>query len=91
MNATSNPTPDSIAAGMTGDDFDALDDILDDLRTRYDETPQWEFCEGFMAALICCRRADPAQRIPAGAAGHGAATRKNPPVPSPTKPSSPAS
>jgi len=56
MNATSNPTPDSIAAGMTGDDFDALDDILDDLRTRYDETPQWEFCEGFMAALICCRR-----------------------------------
>ena len=33
--------------------FDALDDILDDLRTRYDETPQWEFCEGFMVALIC--------------------------------------
>jgi uncharacterized protein len=40
-------------------DFDALDDILDDLRTRYDETPQWEFCEGFMAALICCRRVIP--------------------------------
>jgi uncharacterized protein len=56
MNATSNPTPDSIATGMSGEDFDALDDILDDLRTRYDETPQWEFCEGFMAALICCRR-----------------------------------
>jgi uncharacterized protein len=56
MNAPSNPTPDSIAAGMSGEDFDALDDILDDLRTRYDETPQWEFCEGFMAALICCRR-----------------------------------
>ncbi|TAM38566.1 MAG: zinc chelation protein SecC, partial [Burkholderiaceae bacterium] len=30
------------------------------LRTRNDETPQWEFCEGFMAALICCRRAIPA-------------------------------
>jgi len=56
MNATSNSTPDSIAAGMSGEDFDALDDILDDLRTRYDETPQWEFCEGFMAALVCCRR-----------------------------------
>ena len=41
---------------MSGEDFDALDDILDDLRTRYDETPQWEFCEGFMAALVCCRR-----------------------------------
>ena len=38
------------------EDFDTLDDILDDLRTRASETPQWEFCEGFMAALICGRR-----------------------------------
>jgi uncharacterized protein len=38
------------------ENFDELDTILDDLRTRFDETPQWEFCEGFMAALICCRR-----------------------------------
>jgi uncharacterized protein len=36
--------------------FDELDAILDDLRTRHDETPQWEFCEGFMAAVICSRR-----------------------------------
>lgn len=36
--------------------FDELDAILDDLRSRYDETPQWEFCEGFMAAVICSRR-----------------------------------
>ena len=40
--------------------FDELDAILDELRTRYDETPQWEFCEGFMAALICSRRPVPA-------------------------------
>jgi uncharacterized protein len=40
--------------------FDELDAILDELRTRYDETPQWEFCEGFMAALICNRRPMPA-------------------------------
>jgi uncharacterized protein len=39
--------------------FDELDAILDELRTRYDETPQWEFCEGFMAALICGRRPMP--------------------------------
>jgi uncharacterized protein len=45
--------------GLPPEAFDALDDILDDLRTRYDETPQWEFCEGFMVALICCRRATP--------------------------------
>ena len=49
--------PDSQA--LSADDFDALDNILDDLRTRYDETPMWEFCEGFMAALICCRRPIP--------------------------------
>ena len=42
--------------GLAATDFDALDDILDDLRTRHDETPQWEFCEGFLAALVCCRR-----------------------------------
>ena len=36
--------------------FDELDAILDDLRSRYDETPQWEFCEGFMAAVVCMRR-----------------------------------
>jgi uncharacterized protein len=45
---------------MTPEDFDQLDTLLDDLRTRNDETPQWEFCEGFMAALICCRRVIPA-------------------------------
>lgn len=44
---------------MDGPAFDALDDILDDVRTRDDETPQWEFCEGFLAAIVCCRRAIP--------------------------------
>lgn len=43
-------------ADLQAEDFDALDELLDDLRTRYDETPQWEFCEGFLAALACCRR-----------------------------------
>ena len=43
-------------APLTPDEFDEIDTILDDVRTRFEETPQWEFCEGFMAALICCRR-----------------------------------
>ncbi len=47
------------STGLQSEDFDALDDILDDLRTRHDETPQWEFCEGFLAALACCRRRIP--------------------------------
>ncbi|MES2425063.1 MAG: UPF0149 family protein [Pseudomonadota bacterium] len=40
-------------------DFDALDALLDELRTRDDEIPQWEFCEGALAALVCCRRQIP--------------------------------
>ena len=46
-------------AGLEAEDFDTLDNILDDLRERFEETPQWEFCEGFMAALVCCRRSIP--------------------------------
>ena len=62
--STMSPAPSSAADPLVGfaieplspQEFDEIDAILDDLRTRYDETPQWEFCEGFMAALICCRR-----------------------------------
>ena len=53
------------SGAMNFKDFDELDAILDDLRTRDDETPQWEFCEGFMAALICCRRMiEPSEYLP---------------------------
>ncbi len=48
-------------AGLQAEDFDTLDNILDDLRERFEETPQWEFCEGFLAALACSRRAIPEQ------------------------------
>jgi uncharacterized protein len=37
-------------------DFDALESLLDTLRSRLKVTPHWEYCEGFMAALVCCRR-----------------------------------
>jgi hypothetical protein len=49
MNTTATPA-------LNDEDYEALDQILDDLRQRMDEVPQWEFCEGFMAALICSRR-----------------------------------
>ena len=50
---TPDPTP------LTDEDFEALDTLLDGLRERFDDIPQWEFCEGFIAALICCRRPIP--------------------------------
>jgi uncharacterized protein len=36
-----------------------LDAELDLLRERHEEIPQWEFCEGFLAALLCMRREVP--------------------------------
>ncbi|MGZ5180398.1 MAG: UPF0149 family protein [Ramlibacter sp.] len=44
-------------APLGADDFDAQDAVLDQLRERDELTPDWEFCEGFLAALVCCRRA----------------------------------
>jgi uncharacterized protein len=53
---TSSPSTSLSAERLTSHDFDELDTILDEMRGRFDETPQWEFCEGAMAALLCCRR-----------------------------------
>jgi uncharacterized protein len=58
MNPRSS-TPELSGGPLTSEDFDELDAILDDMRVRFEETPQWEFCEGAMAALICCRRVIP--------------------------------
>lgn len=49
---------------MTGeplhaDAFAELETLLRVLRAQHAATPCWEFCEGFMAALICCRRQIP--------------------------------
>ena len=60
MNATSD-TPASAAAPALGpDELDELDSLLDDLRTREEDVPQWEFCDGFLTALVCTRRSVPA-------------------------------
>ena len=46
---------------LSADEFAALEAILTYLRSRNAAIPAWEFCEGFMAALICCRRAIPVE------------------------------
>jgi uncharacterized protein len=50
-----------ITTPLGPDDFDALDAELDLMREQDDddEIPQWEFCEGFLAALVCARRPVP--------------------------------
>jgi uncharacterized protein len=58
------PDPDPATSAATApaveplgaDDFDAQDAVLDALRKHDDEIPPWEFCEGFLAALVCARR-----------------------------------
>ncbi|WP_255429503.1 YecA family protein [Ramlibacter albus] len=47
------------AGPLTPEDFDFLDDELDRMREQQEEIPQWEFCEGFLAALVCMRREVP--------------------------------
>ncbi|HEX2547591.1 MAG TPA: UPF0149 family protein [Ramlibacter sp.] len=47
------------AEPLAPEDFDALDAELDLLREQHEEIPQWEFCEGFLAALVCMRREVP--------------------------------
>jgi uncharacterized protein len=55
------PPPPTQPEPLTPEDFDALDAELDLLRERDEEIPQWEFCEGFLAALLCMRREVPPQ------------------------------
>ena len=67
MNDPTSPTPDhaATAPALSSDDIDALETLLDDLRTRSEEIPQWEFCDGFLTALVCSRRAiGPSEYLP---------------------------
>lgn len=58
LSETKQP-PDPIDSdALTSEEFDVFDQVLDDMRTRDDEVPQWEFCEGFMTAVLCTRRVD---------------------------------
>jgi uncharacterized protein len=64
--ATGAILPDAAAAQpLTGAEFAELESMLATLRQRLKLTPRWEFCEGFMAALVCCRRRmEPEEYLP---------------------------
>jgi len=60
-----NAAPADSTVGLAPEELEELDNLLDDLRTRGEEIPQWEFCDGFMTALICSRRPiAPAEYLP---------------------------
>ncbi|CAM4351044.1 Zinc chelation protein SecC [Comamonas aquatilis] len=49
-------TSDMPQGALSNEQLEELDALLDELRTRGDEVPQWEFCDGFLTALVCTRR-----------------------------------
>jgi uncharacterized protein len=55
-NETPTPPPAATDTPLGTEDFEAQDAVLDQLREQVEDTPDWEFCEGFLAALVCCRR-----------------------------------
>lgn len=68
MKPDTSPTPtapDPALQPLSAGEFDELQATLDAWRLQAPTTPRWEFCEGFMAALICCRRQmAPAEYLP---------------------------
>ncbi|TSE35261.1 UPF0149 family protein [Tepidimonas charontis] len=84
MSAPAHPEglpPTALNAPLSDDDFEQLESILDDLKSRHASVPTtWEYCDGFLTALLCCRRliqpseyfpvlfsgGDPAQRSASG-------------------------
>lgn len=59
LSSAKSPTAEltaGLVAPLSEQEFDELEAILDTLRERDEEVPGWEFCEGFLAALVVCRR-----------------------------------
>ena len=59
MTATSHTIPE----GLNDDQLAEIDQMLDDMRERAEEIPQWEFCDGVLTALVCTRRPVPVEEF----------------------------
>jgi len=55
-------TPDTLEpqSALSTEMLEELDAMLEAMRERAEEIPQWEFCDGFLAAIVCTRREIPA-------------------------------
>ena len=56
-------TQPQIPDGLNDDQLTEIDQILEDMRTRAEEIPQWEFADGALTALVCTRRAVPVEEF----------------------------
>lgn len=54
-------TQHQIPEGLNDDQLTEIDQILEDMRSRAEEIPQWEFADGVLTALVCTRRAVPVE------------------------------
>ncbi|MDR3014208.1 MAG: UPF0149 family protein [Delftia acidovorans] len=53
---TSDNETDTAQHALSNEELQELDELLDSLRERSEEVPQWEFCDGFLTAVVCTRR-----------------------------------
>ena len=54
-----HPAATTAPLGLSTEELDELDDLLEDLRSRDPYTPGWEFLDGALTALACTRRPVP--------------------------------
>ena len=59
MENTENQAVEAHTA-LTTEMLEELDNMLEEMRERAEEIPQWEFCDGFLTAVVCTRRDIPA-------------------------------
>lgn len=53
----------SIPIGLNDDQLAEIDQMLDAMRERAEEIPQWEFVDGVLTALVCTRRPVPVEEF----------------------------
>ena len=57
---TDTPDTQEPQSALSTEMLEELDAMLEAMRERAEEIPQWEFCDGFLAAIVCTRREIPA-------------------------------
>ena len=56
MEHTTTTESTEVESALSTEMLEELDNMLEEMRTRAEEIPQWEFCDGFLTAVVCTRR-----------------------------------